>query len=45
MKPAKFQDSDAMFNVGVAVGAINILTSGIYISIGGMIYKWDDYFK
>jgi len=45
MKPAKFQDSDAMFNIGVAVGAVSVLTNGIYISINGMIYKWDDYLK
>lgn len=44
-KPEKFRDSDAMFNVGVSVGAINVLTSGVYIAINGIVYKWSDYLK
>ncbi len=41
MKPEKFSDSDASFNVGTAVGAINVLRSGVYIAMNGRIYPWN----
>jgi len=41
MKPERFSDSDASFNIGTAVGAINILENGIYIAMNGRIYSWD----
>lgn len=41
-RPERFSDSDASFNVGTAVGAINILNYGIYIAMNGRIYKWDE---
>ena len=40
-QPYKFRESDAEFNVGVAVGALNILEKGVYISMNGRVYKWD----
>ena len=40
MKPEKFSDSDASFNVGTAVGAIPILKNGIYIAMNGKITSW-----
>jgi len=40
-KPEKFHDSDAAFNIGTSVGAINILDNGIYITMNGRIYPWD----
>ena len=40
-KPEKFSDTDAQFNIGVAVGAINVLKSGVYIAMNGRIYDWD----
>lgn len=39
MKPEKFKDSDAAFNIGVAIGAINFLKNGIYIAMNGKIDK------
>lgn len=39
--PEKFYDSEADFNVGVAVGAINILNNGVYIAMNGRIYEWN----
>jgi len=39
--PYKFKNSDANFNLGVAVGAITILEKGIYIAMNGRIYTWD----
>lgn len=41
MKPEKFSDSDASFNVGVAVGAINSLNNGIFIAMNGRVYSAD----
>ena len=41
MRPEKFVDSDASFNVGTAIGAINILTKGVYIAMNGRIYPWN----
>jgi len=42
-RPEKFNDSDAMFNIGVAIGAVNYLKKGIYIAMGGVVYPWNDY--
>jgi L-asparaginase len=41
MRPEKFVDSDASFNLGTAVGAINILQHGVYIAMNGRIYPWN----
>jgi len=40
-QPYKFRESDAEFNIGVAIGALNILDKGVYISINGRVYQWD----
>ena len=40
-RPERFSDSDAAFNIGLAIGAINILENGIYIAMNGRIYTWD----
>lgn len=39
LDPARFQGSDAVFNVGCAVGAIQALPDGVYIAMNGRI--WD----
>ena len=41
LKPEKFVDSDASFNLGTAAGAINILQHGVYIAMNGRIYPWN----
>ena len=38
MEPAGFKTSDAVFNVGCAVGAIQCLDPGVYIAMNGRIY-------
>lgn len=38
MEPAGFKNSDAVFNVGYAVGAIQSLAEGVYIAMNGRIY-------
>lgn len=40
MRPEKFSDSDAMFNVGSAVGAMSCLPAGVYIAMNARIYPW-----
>ncbi|MCL2621609.1 MAG: asparaginase, partial [Firmicutes bacterium] len=41
-RPESVKESDSSFNVGCAVGAINILPNGVYIAMSGRIYKWDE---
>ena len=38
MRPEKLSYSDASFNVGTAIGAINILKNGVYIAMNGRVY-------
>jgi L-asparaginase len=38
MEPANFTSSDAVFNVGVAVGAVSSLPDGVYIAMNGRIF-------
>jgi L-asparaginase len=40
-QPFRFKDSDAEFNIGVAIGALNILERGVYVAMNGRIYDWD----
>lgn len=41
LKPEKFSDSDASFNVGAAVGALNVLSNGVYVAMSGWVLRWD----
>jgi L-asparaginase len=38
MKPARFQDTDAVFNVGVAVGALQAAEQGVYIAMSAQVF-------
>ena len=38
MQPAGFKTSDAEFNLGVAIGAVQILPPGIYIAMSGQVF-------
>ncbi len=38
MRPERFKDSDASFNIGVAIGAINVLSCGVFVAMHGRIY-------
>ncbi|QQR79163.1 MAG: asparaginase [Candidatus Moraniibacteriota bacterium] len=42
MRPEKFSDSDAMFNVGAAVIAVQTVPKGIYIAMNGKVYGWNE---
>jgi L-asparaginase len=38
MYPARFRDSDAVFNIGCALTAAQILQPGVYIAMNGRIF-------
>ncbi|MDT8320060.1 MAG: asparaginase domain-containing protein [Xanthomonadales bacterium] len=38
LNPARFRDSDAIFNIGCAVGAVQCLPPGVYIAMNGKIW-------
>lgn len=40
-QPERFKETDADFNVGMAVGVANILKEGIFIAMNGRVYPWD----
>ncbi|MDA8136769.1 MAG: asparaginase domain-containing protein [Desulfobacteraceae bacterium] len=42
MEPAKFKSSDAVFNLGSAVAAVQILPFGVYLVISGKIFTPDN---
>ena len=42
MYPAQFRDSDAVFNIGCAVTAAQILVPGVYVVMNGQIFKPDN---
>jgi len=43
MLPEKFKDSDAPFNLGMAVAGVQVLEPGIYIAIHGLLAPWNDF--
>jgi len=38
MQPAKFVSSDAEFNIGCAVAAVQCLSHGVYLAMNGRIF-------
>jgi L-asparaginase len=41
MVPARFRQSDALFNIGCAVGALQVLPPGVYIAMNGQVFPAD----
>jgi len=39
LNPARFRDSDAVFNIGCAVGAVQCLPAGVYIAMNGRVWN------
>jgi len=39
LNPARFRDTDAVFNIGCAVGALQALPNGVWVAMNGCI--WD----
>ena len=42
MQPARFKKSDAIFNSGFALAAVQILENGVYITMNGMVFRSDN---
>lgn len=42
LSPELFKDSDADFNLGTAVGAVETLENGVYIAMNGRVMKWNE---
>ena len=40
-RPERFENTDAHFNVGVAVGAVEALQPGVYIAMNGVVSRSD----
>jgi L-asparaginase len=38
MQPARFRNTDAVFNVGFALGAVQVLPPGVYLAINGRVF-------
>lgn len=45
LEPALFKTSDAMFNIGCALGAVQALPSGIFIAMNGKVFSADNVCK
>lgn len=43
MQPEQFRESDADFNLGMAVGSIRWLKAGVYIALNGKVMRWSEY--
>ncbi len=41
LSPARFRGSDAEFNIGCAIGAVQTLPAGVYIAMNGLIWAPD----
>ncbi|WP_195910444.1 asparaginase domain-containing protein [Solemya velum gill symbiont] len=41
MIPHRVGSSDALFNLGCAVAAVQLLPYGVYIAINGEVFEWD----
>jgi L-asparaginase len=38
MQPARFRFTDAIFNIGCAVMAVQLLPAGVYVTMNGRIF-------
>ena len=38
LSPARFKTTDAVFNIGMAVAAVQSLQSGVYIAMNGQVF-------
>ncbi len=45
LAPARFQSSDAMFNVGMAIAAVQVLDYGVYLAMNGTVFNASEVIK
>jgi len=41
MVPYTFSNSDGLFNLGLAFGAVQLLPAGVYVAMNGRIFPWN----
>eukprot|EP00930_Biecheleria_cincta_P009683 TRINITY_DN11149_c0_g1_i1.p1 TRINITY_DN11149_c0_g1~~TRINITY_DN11149_c0_g1_i1.p1 ORF type:complete len:229 (+),score=36.97 TRINITY_DN11149_c0_g1_i1:37-723(+) len=41
MRPERFVDTDAHFNLGVCFGALSLASPGVYVCMNGRVHSWD----
>jgi L-asparaginase len=41
MQPARFRGTDAVFNIGTAIGVVQSLPAGVYIAMNGRVFDPD----
>lgn len=41
MRPERFTNSDASFNLGSAIGALSVAKPGVYVAMSGQVLPWD----
>lgn len=42
MVPFSFGQTDALFNLGTAIMAVQLLSNGVFVAMGGKIFPWDN---
>jgi L-asparaginase len=42
LSPARFSDSDATFNIGMAFAAVQSLPAGVYVAMNGRVFRGDE---
>ena len=45
LQPAAFKSSDAIFNIGCAIGALQAASPGVYIAMNGRLFDIDNVTK
>ena len=42
LAPARFSESDAAFNLGMAFATVQVAPPGVYITMNGQVFKGDE---
>jgi L-asparaginase len=42
LSPARFAESDATFNIGMAFAAVQTLSPGVYVAMNGRVFRGDE---
>jgi L-asparaginase len=45
LTPARFTESDAAFNLGMAFATAQTASAGVYVAINGSVFRWDEVVK
>jgi len=45
MIPYSIDNSDALFNLGVALSAVQSKENGVYITMNGKVFNWNNVYK